>query len=183
MLLYPDVQRKAQECIDAICGDSRLPTMEDEPSLPYIRSLMKETLRWMPTTILGAVPHATTQDDTYKGFLIPKGAGVVNNVWTVNNDPKRTNNQPRIFNPDRYKDDDLGLYDSASNPDGTKRDMFTFGAGRRICPGMHVAERSLFLGMSRLLWGFNISPKLDSSGRPILPDQEKVRMLMGKGVT
>ena len=81
----------------------------------------------MPTTILGAVPHATTQDDTYKGFLIPKGAGVVNNVWTVNNDPKRTNNQPRKFDPDRYKDDDLGFYDSASNPDGTKRDMFTFG--------------------------------------------------------
>ena len=31
----------------------------------------------MPTTILGAAPHATTTDDRYKGFLIPKGAGVV----------------------------------------------------------------------------------------------------------
>ena len=173
MLLYPDVQRKAQQSIDSVCGESRLPVMEDEPDLPYVRCLIKETLRWMPTTILGAVPHATTQDDTYKGYVIPKGAGVVNNVWSVNNDVRRAVN-PREFNPDRYKDDELGLYDSASNPDGTKRDMFTFGAGRRVCPGMHVAERSLFLGMSRLLWAFDISPKLDDTGNSILPDQEKL---------
>lgn len=174
MLLYPEIQKKAQESIDSVCGDFRLPTMDDEPSLPYVRCLIKETLRWMPTTILGAVPHATTQDDNYKGFLIPKGAGVVNNVWTVNNDPTRTDNRPRIFDPDRYIDDELSLYDSASNPDGTKRDMFTFGAGRRVCPGIHVAERSLFLGMSRLLWAFDISPKFDEAGGPILPDQEKL---------
>ena len=70
--------------------------------------------------------------------------------------------------------DDLGLYDSAVNPDGTKRDQFTFGAGRRICPGMHVAERSLFLGIARMLWAFDIKPKTDSEGNKIIPDQEKL---------
>ena len=39
---------------------------------------------------------------------------------------------------------------------------------------MHVAERSLFLGISRILWAFNISPAEDASGKPILPDQEKL---------
>jgi cytochrome P450 len=58
----------------------------------------------------------------------------MNNVWAINNDPRRSRN-PRTFDPNRYKDDYLGLYDSASNPDGSKRDQFTFGAGRRICPG------------------------------------------------
>jgi len=128
---------------------------------------------WMPTTILGAVPHATTADDRYKGFLIPKGAGVMNNAWAINMDPSRASN-PRKFDPDRYKDDHLSLYDSASNPDGTKRDQFTFGAGRRICPGMHVAERSLFLGVARILWAFDILPKTGADGEPILPDQEKL---------
>lgn len=56
----------------------------------------------MPTTILGAVPHAVTQDDTYKGFLIPKGAGVMNNVWSINMDPKRAP-EPRKFDPNRCK--------------------------------------------------------------------------------
>ena len=60
--------------------------MEDEPNLPFIKCMIKETLRWMPTTLLGAVPHATTTDDTYKGYIIPKGAGVMNNVWTINSE-------------------------------------------------------------------------------------------------
>ena len=49
---------------------------------------------------------------------------------------------PEGFNPDRYKDDRQSLADAAANPDHTKRDQFTFGAGRRICPGIHVAGRS-----------------------------------------
>ena len=29
---------------------------------------------------------------------------------------------------------------------------------RRICPGIHVAERELWLAISRLLWAYNIRP-------------------------
>ena len=54
----------------------------------------------MPTTLLGAVPHAVTQDDTYKGYILPKGAGVMNNVWAINMDPHRAP-KPRTFDPDR----------------------------------------------------------------------------------
>lgn len=171
MLLYPEVQRQAQKHIEEVVGSSRMPTIDDAPNLPYVRAIMKETLRWMPTTILGAVPHATNAEDTYKGFFIPKGAGVMNNVWTIN---MSRGENPRQFDPSRYKDDHLSLYDSASNPDGTKRDQFTFGAGRRICPGMHVAERSLFLGIARILWAFDISPAKDAKGQPIIPDQEQL---------
>jgi cytochrome P450 len=134
MLLFPDVQKKAQDEIDRVVGSKRLPVMEDLSDLQYIRACMKETLRWMPTTILGAVP---------------KGAGVMNNVWGIHMDPSR-HPAPRTFNPDRYKDDRQSFSDAAANADASKRDAFTFGAGRRVCSGMHVAERSLFLGMSRI---------------------------------
>ncbi|KAL3459690.1 cytochrome P450 [Aspergillus heterothallicus] len=173
MLLFPDVQRKAQEEIDHVVGPGRLPVMDDLADLNYIRACMKETLRWMPTTILGAVPHAVTQDDEYMGYFIPKGAGVMNNVWGIHMDPKRHPN-PREFNPDRYKDDQQSLADAAANPDPSKRDAFTFGAGRRICPGIHVAERSLFLGMSRILWAFDIRPALDDKGKEIIPDADRL---------
>ena len=173
MLLYPEVQKKAQEEIDRVVGSNRMPTMDDERGLQYIRAIVKESLRWMPTTILGAVPHAVTQDDWYEGYLIPKNAGVVNNVWAINMDPARHSN-PRRFDPDRYKDDFLSLADSAANPDAAKRDQFTFGAGRRICPGIHVAERSLFLGVARMLWAFDISAAKDGQGKPIIPDQDRL---------
>lgn len=81
MLLHPEVQKKAQEELDRVCSD-RLPTMEDEFNLPYIRCCVKESCRWMPTGILG-VPHAVTQDDEYMGYKIPKGASVMWNVWWV----------------------------------------------------------------------------------------------------
>lgn len=174
MLLYPDVQRKAQEQIDQMIGLDRMPVMDDIDQLPYIRSCMKEALRWMPTTIMGAVPHAVTQDDEYLGYFIPGGAGVLHNVWSIHMDPKYYP-EPRRFNPDRYLGDELSLGDSSASPDPMKRDVYTFGAGRRICPGIHVAERSLFLAMSRMLWAFDIAPAIDpKTNLPIIPDQERL---------
>jgi hypothetical protein len=173
MLLYPEVQKQAQAEIDRVIGSKRLPTMEDEHDLPFIRCCVKETLRWRPTTILGAVPHAANQDDIYMGYVIPKGAAVMNNVWSVNMDPSRYTD-PHKFDPKRFENNTKSLYDSAVDPDVTMRDQFTFGAGRRICPGIHVAERSLFLGMSRLLWAFNVMPELNKDGSPNIPDPEKL---------
>jgi hypothetical protein len=173
MLLFPDVQKKAREEIERVVGTDRLPNMDDERDLQYIRAISKESLRWMPTTIMGAVPHAVTKDDTYMGYTIPAGAGVVNNVYTINMDPKSFP-EPRRFNPERYMDDFQTFAEAAANPDATKRDQFTFGAGRRICPGLHVAERSLFLAISRILWAFEIKPRMDAKGKPILPDPEKL---------
>lgn len=80
MMVFQDVQKKAQEEIDRVVGPNRLPTIEDYPNLPYIRCCMKETLRWMPTVVMG-VPHCTTKDDEYNGWKIPKGTTIINNVW------------------------------------------------------------------------------------------------------
>lgn len=44
---------------------------------------------------------------------------------------------PRRFEPLRYKDDFLNLSDSATNPDVTKRDQFTFGAGKFSSPSAY----------------------------------------------
>lgn len=82
MMVFPDVQQKAQEEIDRVVGSDRLPVMEDSDSLPYIRGCVKESIRWMPTTIMAA-PHGVTQDDEYMGYRIPAGATVICNAWYV----------------------------------------------------------------------------------------------------
>ncbi|KAG1737315.1 cytochrome P450 [Suillus lakei] len=46
MMLFPDVQKKAQAEIDAIVGPDRLPTLADRDSLPYTEALAKEALRF-----------------------------------------------------------------------------------------------------------------------------------------
>ena len=80
LIVWPDVQKTAQEEIDRVVGQKRLPDIDDYANLPYIRCCIKESLRWMPTVILG-VPHAALQEDTYLGYRIPQGATILNNVW------------------------------------------------------------------------------------------------------
>ena len=45
MVLYPDVQRKAQEELDRVVGRDRLPEYEDQPNLPYITAIQREVMR------------------------------------------------------------------------------------------------------------------------------------------
>jgi len=54
MMLYPDVQKRAQAEIDATIGTERLPTFEDRSLLPYMEAVLRETLRWHPVFPLGA---------------------------------------------------------------------------------------------------------------------------------
>lgn len=171
MLLHPLVQKQAQEEIDRICGD-RLPTMDDWDDLPYIRASVKESLRWMPTAIVG-LPHAVIQDDWYMGYKIPKGAAVMWNVWALHMDSKRFTN-PRAFDPSRYLGDNQTSAEAAMNGDASKRDQFVFGAGRRVCQGMHIADRSLFLSIARLLWAFNLEKAVDERGEDIVPDPDEL---------
>ncbi|KAI1170039.1 cytochrome P450 [Nemania sp. FL0916] len=168
MIIFPEVAISAQLEIDRVCG-KRMPDLNDLPDLPFVRGCMKESLRWMPATLLG-VPHAVICDDEYRGYKIPKGAGVMYNVWAIHNDPIRYPD-PRRFSPDRWMDDTQNSAQSATNADVTKRDHFVFGAGRRICQGMHIADRTMFLAMARLLWAFDLHRAVDEkTGEHIVPD-------------
>ncbi|PSR79232.1 hypothetical protein PHLCEN_2v7090 [Hermanssonia centrifuga] len=113
---YPDIQARAQAELDRVVGRDRLPTFEDEKSLPYVRAIIK---------------------------------------WTMHYDPARYPD-PEKFNPDRYLNDKYSNAESANLSDPMERDHWMFGAGRRICPGIPLAEQEIFLAVSHLLWAFNM---------------------------
>jgi cytochrome P450 len=54
LVLYPDVQKRAQAELDSVIARDRLPTFEDRPRLPYINALCKELLRWQMVAPIGA---------------------------------------------------------------------------------------------------------------------------------
>ena len=82
MVVFPNTQQKAQAELDEVVGRGRLPTFADYERLPYIRAIIKETLRWRPVVPM-ALPHLLTQDDIYNGYYIPKGTICIPNVWQV----------------------------------------------------------------------------------------------------
>lgn len=86
----------------------------------------------------------------------------------IHRDPSLFPN-PDVFDPSRYLDKPLAAADYINTSDPDARDHFTYGAGRRVCPGVHVAERSLFINIVRVIWGFNINKAKGPDGRLIEP--------------
>jgi cytochrome P450 len=76
--------------------------------------------------------------------------------------------------PERFLGYDLPAASYVNIADPNERDHFSYGAGRRICPGIHVAEKSLFLNIARVLWAFNITKKVDKDGVVIEPNEAMV---------
>ncbi|KAI0116554.1 cytochrome P450 [Nemania sp. FL0031] len=152
LLLFPEVSKAGQAEIDRVCG-SRMPELGDWDSLSYVRGCVKENLRWMAVSPLG-IPHALSANDEYMGYKLPKGATVICNVRAIHNDASRYP-EPLVFDPTRWANDMQKAAEAATNSDVSRRDHFGFGAGRRLCQGIHIAERSLFLAIARLLWGFD----------------------------
>ncbi|KAI1788178.1 cytochrome P450 98A3 [Ganoderma leucocontextum] len=160
MALPPEAQKKAQEELDAVVGIERLPEFSDRTSLPYVTALVKELLRWHPAAPMG-VPHRILAEDEYNGHLIPGGATIFVNIWAILRNPELYP-QPDDFIPERF-------LDSAGKLDVHERDPadVVFGFGRRICPGRHFAESTLFILCASVLSVFEIGPPVGEDGTPI----------------
>lgn len=101
-------------------------------------------------------------DVHYNGVTIPKNTILLANLNALHWDEEKYS-EPFKFKPDRYLDypDRSSVYANAGDAD---RDHYTFGAGRRICPGIHLAENGLFLAVSNLIWAYEFRAPLDSNG-------------------
>ncbi|KAL5514193.1 hypothetical protein ACEPAG_2281 [Sanghuangporus baumii] len=160
MVLYPEVQKKAQEEIARVVGVSRLPTFADRKDLPYITAIAKETLRWH-TVAPQALPHQLREDDVYEGYYLPKGAIIIGNAWRMAHDPA-VYPDPFKFKPERFFNSDGKLDYAATDPV-----KYSFGFGRRLCAGYHFAENTLWITIACLLQCYNIAPAKDKTGNPI----------------
>jgi cytochrome P450 len=160
MTLFPDVQKKAQAEIDAVVGPDRLPSFADRDSLPYTEALVTEVLRWNVVFPTG-FPHCVSEDDIHDGYYIPKGSMVIPNVWSMLNDPQTYAN-PTQFNPERF------LAKDGREPEMEPRTV-CFGFGRRICPGLHLADASIWISTAMSLAVFDIS-KVVENGVEVTPE-------------
>ena len=123
MVLNPRVLKKAQEELDRVVGKGQLPDFSDKEGLPYIDAVMKEIIRWSPPLPI-ALPRRTMRADVYRGYFIPAGAIVLQNVWAVCRDPKNYPD-PETFNPERF------LKDGKINPLVLNPEDRIFGVGKR----------------------------------------------------
>ncbi|CAG8232246.1 unnamed protein product [Penicillium nalgiovense] len=147
MTLHPEVQVKAQDEIDRVLGPCQLPTVADRSRLPYIDAVVKEVLRWHPVGPMG-IPHASSEDDTWGEYFIPKGSLIMPNIWAMTHDPT-VYHDPMVFKPERF----LGI--DGREPEFDPHDL-VFGFGRRICPARILADITLYMSAAQSLAVFDI---------------------------
>lgn len=116
------------------------------------------------------------------GLSVFSGAVVISNIWcdicrirffwasifrrAILHDPVMYP-EPDVFKPERF-----------INPDGSLRDdsvlTSPFGFGKRVCPGRHLADATLFIAIASLLSVFNIKKSnLTDDGPDMYPTTGK----------
>ncbi|KAL0066309.1 hypothetical protein AAF712_006740 [Marasmius tenuissimus] len=163
MTLFPEAQHKAQDEIDRVVGQGRLPEFRDRQSLVYVEAVLLEVQRWQPIAPAG-VPHYIHVEDEYRGYRIPKNTTVIENIWAILHDEKMYPD-PYAFKPERW------IKDGKINP--AIRDITSgFGFGRRICPGRYLAMSTMYITAASILAAFEISKEVDENGEVIEPKVE-----------
>jgi len=154
MALHPEIQKKAQEEIDRVVGNQRLPDFNDRQSMPYSDAIYREVMRIRPVFPLD-LPHTSTEDDVYNGYFIPKGAVVFPNTWAMTHNEEKYS-RPNQFIPERFLNEQGELNDDST--------VLAYGFGRRLCPGRHMASSTVWLTIASALATFNIHKSKDDTG-------------------
>ncbi|KAI2602783.1 cytochrome P450 [Hypoxylon sp. NC1633] len=164
MLHYPSWQERLQGEIDTVC-EGRCPEWDDRESLPMLRAVVKEVIRWRPPVPTG-IPHAVEKDDVYDGYFIPAGATIHALEWAMTRD-ETTYPDADTFNPARWLEPEFPTYKEPLTVYPNLNGFSQFGFGRRTCQGIPIVEQDLFLAMGGMSWALNISKKRDADGREV----------------
>ncbi|KAF8037370.1 hypothetical protein BT93_B0320 [Corymbia citriodora subsp. variegata] len=150
MVLHPDIQAKAQSEINAALGSARPVEDSDLPRLPYLRAVVKETLRMHPPGPLLSWARLAIYDTHIGGHFIPAGTTAMVNMWAITHD-EAVWADPEEFNPERFMvEEDHGEFPIM----GSDLRLAPFGAGRRVCPGKAMGLATVELWLAQLLQSY-----------------------------
>ncbi|EIN04437.1 cytochrome P450, partial [Punctularia strigosozonata HHB-11173 SS5] len=186
-ICFPDFVPRARSEIDRVLSayqildqsvpklSANLPSFDHMEQMPYVRAVIRETLRFTPTGSTG-VAHISTsvRDDDIEyedpngariRYRIPAECTVLPNIYGIHHDAALYPD-PYRFRPERFLPSGLGAGQSppinARGQRGSSSDLtaghHAFGFGRRICPGLDLASNSLFISVSRILACLDIQP-------------------------
>ncbi|EJT52230.1 hypothetical protein A1Q1_06336 [Trichosporon asahii var. asahii CBS 2479] len=143
MAKHPEIWEKAYTELNKISNGN--PPDSTEETCEYIVALYREAARYFSVLKL-SLPRATLGDSEYKGVHVPSGTTVFLNAWAVHHDEDRYGDVEN-FRPERHleqKDKEGALA------------HYSFGAGRRMCAGVHLANREMYVGFAKLIYFFKL---------------------------
>ncbi|KAL8155952.1 hypothetical protein AgCh_001124 [Apium graveolens] len=146
LLQNPESMKTIKAELGRVVGANKKLDESDIDNLPYLRAVVEETLRLHAPAPL-TLPRKAVQDTNFMGYFIPKDTQVLVNAWAIGRD-EETWEDALSFKPERFLESSIGYRRQ-------KSEYIPFGAGRRICPGLPLANHKLPLILGSLLHSFD----------------------------
>nr|AQY76217.1 cytochrome P450 [Thapsia garganica] len=147
LLRHPAVMKKVQNELRLIGRNkSAILAQDDYEKMPYLKAVIKETLRIHPPLPL-LFPHEARYNVNVMGYDIVAGTVVIINAYAIGREPALWN-EPDEFRPERF-------LNSTIDYRGQDFQLIPFGAGRRSCPGISFAMVTTELVLANLLHNFD----------------------------
>ncbi|CAI0424744.1 unnamed protein product, partial [Linum tenue] len=88
------------------------------------------------------IPHQSSEDCTVGGYFVSKETMLFVNTWAIHRDPTVWKDPTRFW-PERHSEAEANAYQ-----------LLPFGAGRRSCPGIALANRTVSVALGTLIQCF-----------------------------
>ncbi|XP_026127283.1 sterol 26-hydroxylase, mitochondrial-like [Carassius auratus] len=167
----PEAQKALYRDVTRVLKGDKIPTAQEVNSMPYLKAVVKETLRMYPVVPMNS-RLITENDVVIGGHFFPKKTTFTLCHYAISRDEK-VFPEPWKFKPERWLRDGR----TRPNPFGS----IPFGFGVRGCVGRRIAELELHLGLARLIKLFEIRPdtsvgEVQSLYRTVLVPDRQVKL-------
>lgn len=169
LINHPQIFKKLRQEINSVVGTERLVKESDVPNLPYLRAVIKESLRLHPSVPL--ILRQCTEDCKINGYDVKAKSRIMVNAYAIMRDPSLWKD-PNEFVPERFlMDSDEKIGEHVMETKGQNFRFLPFGSGRRGCPGSSFALTVMHATVGALVQCFDWKTK----------GVEKLDMKMGPG--
>lgn len=147
----PQAQERLHAEVESVCPDRREPTMEDVSRMPYLKAVVKETLRLYPV-VPGNGRFVSENEVILDNYWFPKQTQFHLCHYAVCHDEAQFRDA-ESFIPDRW------LRAPHRRFQHHPHSFLPFGVGVRGCLGKRVAEMEMFFVLARLMQHYQVQPE------------------------
>ncbi|XP_030526040.1 3,9-dihydroxypterocarpan 6A-monooxygenase [Rhodamnia argentea] len=153
LINLPEAFKKLRDEINSVVGPTRLVRESDIPNLPYLRAVIRETLRLHPSAPI--IIRECREDCSVNSYLVEAKSRVLINVYAIMRDPEIWTN-PDEFLPERFLEssgEKIGEHQMEFK--GQNFRYLPFGSGRRGCAGASLAMQVMHPAIGSLVQCFD----------------------------